>query len=135
MVDSEDATVDPREIPTRVDVLVYETADGGEYRSVEAGYGVAVVDAHHREYRNRLSFHVAKVVFLAAIVGVLVGLWSRPLAGAGAVAVVFALGWFGRPDPGSTIPALVVENAMPTRACDEYDIVSHSGDPTRGSSP
>ena len=133
MTDSEDGTVDPGEIPTRVDVLAYEGADGVEYRSVEAGHGVVVVDAHSHERRRRLSAHVAKAVFVAAIVGALVALWARPLAGVGAVAVVFVLAWVGRPDPAGT-PELVEENAMPARACDEYDIVSHSGDPTSGSS-
>ncbi|WP_459193347.1 hypothetical protein [Halosimplex sp. J119] len=105
-----------------VDVLRYETDDGPVYRSVEAGRGEAVVDAHQRELRKRrLSQHLVAGVLALAIAGYGMFTESLLLGALGAAAVIVAT-IVGRTGEDEMVPQLVEQNIYPHDAEREYDI-------------
>lgn len=122
--------VDPETIETRVDVLAYDAPAGTVYRTVSAGYGADVVAAHRAEYRTRNRGYIAAIVLVACILVAYATLvLNAVLSGGLAAAIVIGAGWYKKPTADSAIPTVVMENSMPGRAADEYDIESHSDDP------
>ncbi|WP_415379723.1 hypothetical protein [Halosimplex sp. TS25] len=105
-----------------VDVLRYATDDGPVYRTIEAGRGEVVVDAHERELRKRrlLRYLIAGVVALASIgYGVLAD--SLLIGVAGGVVFVSVVSVTGA-DDDEMVPELVERNALRRDAEREYEI-------------
>lgn len=109
-----------------VDVLRYESADGPRIRTVPAGTGQVVVDAHVQERRKRRVLRRLLEVVLAAVVAGYALLADRLVLGAlGLVAIGILFAVTDR-DGVSVVPELVERNLPRERAERLYDVETHA---------
>ncbi|WP_132057513.1 ATP-dependent protease LonB [Halorussus amylolyticus] len=113
------------------DVLVYHNPDDGnepKVRTVPAGKGEQIIDAHKEEARKRNQMRSFLMwVIIAVVVGYALLIAGRPLLGIVAAAVVYLAFRYGSRGSDAMIPNLLVNAADQTTAPFEDATGAHAG--------
>ncbi len=113
------------------DVLVYHNPDDGnepKVRTVPAGKGEQIIDAHKEEARKRNQMRSFLMwVIIAIVVGYALLIAGRPLLGILAAGVIYLAFRYGSRGSDAMIPNLLVNNSDVTSAPFEDATGAHAG--------
>ncbi|WP_433626935.1 ATP-dependent protease LonB [Halomicrococcus sp. NG-SE-24] len=113
------------------DVLVYHNPDDGnepKVRTVPAGKGEQIIDAHKEEARKRNQMRSFLMwVIIAIVVGYALLIAQRPLLGILAAGVIYLAFRYGSRGSDAMIPNLLVNNSDVTSAPFEDATGAHAG--------
>ncbi|MFW5918229.1 MAG: ATP-binding protein, partial [Haloferacaceae archaeon] len=113
------------------DVLVYHNPDDGnepKVRTVPAGKGEQIVEAHNEEARKRNQMRRFLMwIIIAVILGYALLIAGNPLLGIIAAGVIYLAFRYGSRSSDSMVPNLIVDNADTTTARFEDATGAHAG--------
>jgi Lon-like ATP-dependent protease len=113
------------------DVLVYHNPDDGnepKVRTVPAGKGEQIVEAHKEEARKRNQMRRFLMwIIIAVILGYALLIAGNPLLGIIAAGVIYLAFRYGSRSSDSMVPNLIVDNADTTTAPFEDATGAHAG--------